>query len=406
MAAVALLIILCLSRFVVAVGGQSYVGPTLDYGLGALSGGAGYYMLDGLVLPTGTINGLDYYVDRSSQWSPFTLTIFRPIGDSATTTQYRIIGTYPVTVEPSVVTGIASQNMSSADYIDVTAGDHTAFYSNLQHMSITAQFDANSNFNTRFSVPSNPVPAVGDSITFDRVGLGPTFYSLRVLVDESTNTVTTCQGGGFSVCDQLCTDDVTGYYCSCSSFYQLDPTDNATCVPIQRTCANTGNNYCSHNCTDTSTSFVCSCRQGFTLQSNGYSCVEDDLSGFIGEQGQTGLKGERGLQGSRGQKGVVGDNGPYWSTGSNRSARCERSTRGNRPSGFKGKCRHQRNERRVRKSRSERGEGVRWARRSHRSSWNYWDDRVYRATWDKWTEWCHGSEGTKGRYRCDGSIRN
>ncbi|OWF44494.1 fibrillin-2-like [Mizuhopecten yessoensis] len=311
-----LFFLLCLSRFVGVVSSLLYVGPDLDFGQGAQSSGAGYYMLDGVTLPSGTIMRLEFFVDRSISWSPFTLTIFRPIGDSSTTTQYRIVGIYPITAQPSVETGITGQNFNSADYIVVSAGDHLAFYNSLQAVSITAQFNGTASLSTRFSVPSNPVPAVGETITIDRVGLGPTFYSLRVMMDESNNAVTTCQGGGFSVCNQLCTDDVTGYYCSCDALYQLDPTDNATCVAIPRTCVNDGNNFCDHNCTDTGVGYVCLCMPGFTLQSNGYSCVDDDSSAVVGEQGRTGVKGERGLQGQMGQQGIAGTTGPTGPQGS------------------------------------------------------------------------------------------
>lgn len=296
-------------------GQLTYVGPNLDAGLGVLPGGSGYYLLDGITLPTGTVKGLDYYVDRTAGWNQFDLIIFRPVGVPATTTQYEIVGIYSVTAQPSVVTGITGENFTSADYINVVAGDHICVYSDFLEIPVTSQFDNNFILNTRFSVLLNPPPTIGNIETFDRVGLGPQYLSLRVLVDESTRTVTTCQGGGNSVCDQLCTDDVNGYYCSCAAFYELNPADNATCVPVQRTCANFGDSHCSHNCSDTITGYECSCLPGFTLQSNGYSCVDNDLNAFIGEQGMTGVKGERGLQGSKGQKGVAGATGPIGQQG-------------------------------------------------------------------------------------------
>ncbi|XP_070570747.1 multiple epidermal growth factor-like domains protein 6 [Ptychodera flava] len=74
-------------------------------------------------------------------------------------------------------------------------------------------------------------------------------------------------------CDHSCTNNRGSYHCTCHVGYTLT-TNGQTCVDIDECVDNNGG--CDHNCHNTGGSYHCSCRQGYTLTGNGRSCTLPD----------------------------------------------------------------------------------------------------------------------------------
>ena len=87
------------------------------------------------------------------------------------------------------------------------------------------------------------------------------------------NECNTGNGG----CNQICTNSIGSFLCSCNSGYNL-AADGRTCVDINECQLNTDN--CQQTCTNTAGGFTCSCNSGFALNSNGRTC-DGELSIFV-----------------------------------------------------------------------------------------------------------------------------
>ena len=70
-------------------------------------------------------------------------------------------------------------------------------------------------------------------------------------------------------CDQVCTNDDGSYVCSCNSGFTL-ASDGLTCLDIDE-CMSGANN-CEQLCIDTDGSFRCECNPGFQLNSDQATC--------------------------------------------------------------------------------------------------------------------------------------
>ncbi|XP_062603015.1 uncharacterized protein LOC134264744 [Saccostrea cucullata] len=72
-----------------------------------------------------------------------------------------------------------------------------------------------------------------------------------------------CKVSNGTVCDQICTDTVGGYVCSCNEGYKLTRSRNNRCENINE--CQEGNGFCDGGCVDTPGSYYCTCTQGQEL---------------------------------------------------------------------------------------------------------------------------------------------
>ncbi|XP_077983821.1 sushi, von Willebrand factor type A, EGF and pentraxin domain-containing protein 1-like [Glandiceps talaboti] len=83
---------------------------------------------------------------------------------------------------------------------------------------------------------------------------------------------------GVSDCQQLCFNEEGGYYCGCSSGYQLN-SDNRNCVDVNECVMDEygqDNGGCDYDCVNTLGSFYCVCPDGFELINNNKDCQDID----------------------------------------------------------------------------------------------------------------------------------
>ena len=92
-----------------------------------------------------------------------------------------------------------------------------------------------------------------------------TLTSVCVSSNSDVNECLTGNGG----CDDICTNSVGSFQCSCNSGYSL-AADGTTCVDIDECRLNTDN--CQQTCINTVDGFTCSCISGFALNRDGRTC--------------------------------------------------------------------------------------------------------------------------------------
>ena len=78
-------------------------------------------------------------------------------------------------------------------------------------------------------------------------------------------------------CDHVCTNTEGSFQCSCNDGYTLS-TNGRSCLVIDECSAGTHN--CQQLCINTNGGFVCNCNSGYQLTSDGYSCF-GELSLYI-----------------------------------------------------------------------------------------------------------------------------
>lgn len=81
-----------------------------------------------------------------------------------------------------------------------------------------------------------------------------------------------CQNPSVHKCAQLCTDTLTGYYCSCQPGYRLMP-DGKACEDINE-CSTTPD-VCSQICENVVGSYYCKCAPGYIREADGRSCRQN-----------------------------------------------------------------------------------------------------------------------------------
>ena len=74
---------------------------------------------------------------------------------------------------------------------------------------------------------------------------------------------------GTSGCDQLCSNTLGSYTCSCYSGYELD-IDNHTCIDIDECIDDNGG--CEHTCVNTIGSYYCLCNYSYVLNYDRHQC--------------------------------------------------------------------------------------------------------------------------------------
>ncbi|XP_061169998.1 sushi, von Willebrand factor type A, EGF and pentraxin domain-containing protein 1-like [Saccostrea echinata] len=72
-----------------------------------------------------------------------------------------------------------------------------------------------------------------------------------------------CNISNGTVCDQICTDTIGGYMCSCTEGYKLTGSRNNRCENIDE--CQESNGFCDGGCVDTPGSYYCTCPQGQEL---------------------------------------------------------------------------------------------------------------------------------------------
>ncbi|XP_078575823.1 uncharacterized protein LOC144861697 [Branchiostoma floridae x Branchiostoma japonicum] len=77
---------------------------------------------------------------------------------------------------------------------------------------------------------------------------------------------------GRGSCDQICTNTVGGFSCSCNAGFTLHQ-DSRTCNDDNECSPNGGRGPCDHACSNTVGSYTCNCNMGHTLNSNGHTCA-------------------------------------------------------------------------------------------------------------------------------------
>ncbi|XP_059162706.1 fibrillin-1-like [Physella acuta] len=68
-----------------------------------------------------------------------------------------------------------------------------------------------------------------------------------------------------SPCQQICTNTIGSYTCSCNDGYVISSTDQTQCDDIDECSAEPSP--CQQNCTNTDGNFTCSCKPGFAVNS-------------------------------------------------------------------------------------------------------------------------------------------
>ena len=110
------------------------------------------------------------------------------------------------------------------------------------------------------------------------------WVKMNVITFLDTNECQTNNGG----CEQVCTNTVGSFECSCNQGFSLS-SDGANCNGKKISIYNkpkaiiaelsdinecqTNNGGCEQNCANTDGSFECSCNQGYRLSSDGVNCI-------------------------------------------------------------------------------------------------------------------------------------
>lgn len=81
-----------------------------------------------------------------------------------------------------------------------------------------------------------------------------------------------CTNPSVHQCAQLCTDTLTGYYCSCHPGYRLMP-DGKACEDINE-CSSTPS-VCSQICENVVGSYYCKCAPGYIREADGRTCRQN-----------------------------------------------------------------------------------------------------------------------------------
>ena len=76
-------------------------------------------------------------------------------------------------------------------------------------------------------------------------------------------------GEGMDGCEQICTNEVGGFSCSCGSGYRL-ANDRRVCLDINECVEDTDG--CDQTCANTIGSYTCSCGSGYRLAGDEQTC--------------------------------------------------------------------------------------------------------------------------------------
>ncbi|KAJ0015964.1 hypothetical protein NQD34_014254 [Periophthalmus magnuspinnatus] len=90
--------------------------------------------------------------------------------------------------------------------------------------------------------------------------------------DEKGCGINECLNPSVHKCAQICTDTLTGYYCSCNPGYRLMP-DGKACEDINE-CESTPS-VCSQLCDNTAGSYFCKCAPGYIREPDGRTCRQN-----------------------------------------------------------------------------------------------------------------------------------
>ena len=74
---------------------------------------------------------------------------------------------------------------------------------------------------------------------------------------------------GTSGCNQICSNTLGSYTCSCQDGYELD-IDNHTCIDIDECIDDNGG--CDHTCVNTNGSYYCLCNDSYVLNYDRHRC--------------------------------------------------------------------------------------------------------------------------------------
>ncbi|CAB4015195.1 mucin, partial [Paramuricea clavata] len=108
--------------------------------------------------------------------------------------------------------------------------------------------------------PCNPLVTCANSAAGFMCGNCPNGYEGN---GQICSDIDECQGNQ-TVCDQICTNTVSSYFCGCNDGFSLD-SDERTCSDIDE-CSKPNN--CSQLCNNTVGSYECYCRIGFLINSD------------------------------------------------------------------------------------------------------------------------------------------
>lgn len=89
---------------------------------------------------------------------------------------------------------------------------------------------------------------------------------LLIIISSSLSDINECLSGP---CDQTCTNTAGSFTCSCTDGFTLEA-DGTTCVDDNE-CEGSANN-CEQLCVNTPGSFTCECDSGYDLDSDGVTC--------------------------------------------------------------------------------------------------------------------------------------
>ena len=97
---------------------------------------------------------------------------------------------------------------------------------------------------------------------------GKTYFNFFVIIINQKIDIDECIEGT-SGCNQVCSNTLGSYECSCERGYELD-TDNHTCTDIDECIINNGG--CEQSCINTNGSYYCTCDYGYVLNDDRHFC--------------------------------------------------------------------------------------------------------------------------------------
>ncbi|KAL5481924.1 hypothetical protein EMCRGX_G022199 [Ephydatia muelleri] len=120
---------------------------------------------------------------------------------------------------------------------------------------------------TYVNIPGSRTPSILNIATSSNVGVGGQWVFLisQAYIDINECTL------GVSGCNQICTNTIGSYICSCNLGYQIS-SNNRTCQDINE--CSLGTSGCAQICTNTIGSYVCSCYPGYQISFNNQTCVD------------------------------------------------------------------------------------------------------------------------------------
>ncbi|XP_038061268.1 fibulin-1-like isoform X2 [Patiria miniata] len=105
----------------------------------------------------------------------------------------------------------------------------------------------------------------------------------RASSNNDMDECTLARENNHRLCSSKCVNLITSFVCECPVGYVLAAADNMTCIRDREEPANAcDESPCEQRCQPNGSSYVCGCNDGYELQENGYSCLENNPPPSLG----------------------------------------------------------------------------------------------------------------------------